>query len=58
MELIDIFVQNVLPIFIVAGVGFLMVRYLAADVDTVPGYPLCAHAMPCFRCACHFQCQR
>ena len=35
MELLDIFVQNVLPIFIVAGIGFLMVRYLGADVQTL-----------------------
>ncbi|SPJ14612.1 hypothetical protein SBDP2_1760003 [Syntrophobacter sp. SbD2] len=32
MELFAVFVQNILPIFIVAGIGFLIVRYLGADV--------------------------
>jgi malate permease and related proteins len=35
MELLAIFVQNILPIFIVAGIGFLIVRYLGADVQTL-----------------------
>jgi len=35
MELLAIFVQNILPIFIVAGIGFLVVRYLGADVRTL-----------------------
>lgn len=35
MELLAIFVQNILPIFIVAGIGFLIVRYLGADVRTL-----------------------
>ncbi len=35
MELLSIFVQNILPIFIVAGIGFLLVRYLKADVQTL-----------------------
>jgi len=35
MELFSIFVQNILPIFLVAGVGFLLVRYLEADVQTL-----------------------
>ncbi|HIJ68742.1 MAG TPA: AEC family transporter [Deltaproteobacteria bacterium] len=35
MELLAIFVQNILPIFIVACIGFLIVRYLEADVRTL-----------------------
>jgi len=35
MELLAIFVQNILPIFIVAGIGLLIVRYLGADVQTL-----------------------
>ncbi len=35
MELLAIFVQNIVPIFIVAGIGFLIVRYLGADVRTL-----------------------
>jgi hypothetical protein len=35
MELLSVFVQNILPIFIVAGIGFLIVRYLGADVQTL-----------------------
>ncbi len=35
MELLAIFVQSIIPIFIVAGVGFLIVRYLGADVQTL-----------------------
>ena len=35
MELLAIFVQNILPIFIVVGIGFLTVRYLGADVRTL-----------------------
>ncbi len=35
MELLDVFVQNMLPIFIVAGIGFLVVRYLGADARTL-----------------------
>ena len=35
MELLAIFVQNILPIFFVAGIGFLIVRYLEADVRTL-----------------------
>ncbi len=35
MELLAIFVQNILPIFIVAGIGFLIARYLGADVQTL-----------------------
>jgi hypothetical protein len=35
MELLAIFVQNILPIFIIAGIGFLIVRYLGADVQTL-----------------------
>jgi hypothetical protein len=34
MELLDIFVQNILPIFVVAGIGLLLARYLGADVQT------------------------
>jgi hypothetical protein len=35
MELLSVFVENILPIFIVAGIGFLIVRYLGADVRTL-----------------------
>lgn len=35
MELIAIFVENILPIFFVAGIGFLLVRYLGADIQTL-----------------------
>lgn len=35
MELLAIFVQSIIPIFIVASVGFLIVRYLGADVQTL-----------------------
>jgi hypothetical protein len=35
MELLEIFGQNILPIFIVAGIGFLLVRYVGADVRTL-----------------------
>jgi len=46
MELFSIFVQNILPIFLVAGVGFLLVRYLEADVQTLS--PVTLHVLtPC-----------
>jgi malate permease and related proteins len=35
VELLSIFFQNILPIFALAGVGFLLVRYLQADVRTL-----------------------
>ncbi len=35
MELLSVFVENILPIIIVAGIGFLIVRYLGADVRTL-----------------------
>jgi hypothetical protein len=35
MELLEIFGQNILPIFIVAGIGFSLVRYAGADVRTL-----------------------
>jgi predicted permease len=35
VELLAIFVQNIVPIFIVAGIGFLLVRHVGADVQTL-----------------------
>lgn len=33
--MLDIFVQNILPIFVVAGIGLLLERYLGADAQTL-----------------------
>jgi malate permease and related proteins len=46
MELLGIFVQNILPIFTLAGVGFLVVRYLRVDVQTLSRVTLYALS-PC-----------
>lgn len=46
MELLEIFAGNILPIFVLAGVGFLLVRHLGADVQTVSRMVLYALA-PC-----------
>lgn len=35
MELLSIFAENILPIFVVAGIGFVVVRFLEADVRTL-----------------------
>jgi malate permease and related proteins len=46
MELLSIFVHNILPIFVLAGVGFLLVRYLRVDVQTLSR--VCLYALaPC-----------
>jgi malate permease and related proteins len=46
MELLAIFVQNILPIFTLAGVGFLLMRYLGVDVQTLSRITLYALS-PC-----------
>jgi predicted permease len=46
MELVAIFVQNILPIFTLAGVGFVLVRCLQVDVRTLSRVTLYALA-PC-----------
>jgi predicted permease len=45
-QLLSIFSQNILPIFIVAGLGFLLARYLHADVQTLSRVTLYALS-PC-----------
>ena len=47
MELIAIFVENILPIFVVAGIGFLIARYVGADVRTLSRLTLYV-LTPCF----------
>jgi malate permease and related proteins len=46
MELLGIFVQNILPIFMLTGLGFILVRYLGADLQTLSRLTLYALA-PC-----------
>lgn len=46
MELLKIFAGNILPIFLLAGVGFLLLRYLKTDVRTLSRVTLYALA-PC-----------
>jgi predicted permease len=46
MELVTIFADNILPIFLVAGVGFLLARKLQADVTTLSRVTLYALS-PC-----------
>jgi len=46
MELAAIFARNILPIFLLAGVGFLLVRYVGADIRTLSRVTLYALA-PC-----------
>ncbi|MHC1727109.1 MAG: AEC family transporter [Syntrophobacteraceae bacterium] len=46
MELLTIFAGNILPIFLLAGVGFLLARYLKTDVQTLSRVTLYAFA-PC-----------